>query len=511
MKSKKFLFATVAVLFAACGSDSKSNDTTPAPAGSPAPAPAPAPAPSKQVDDAAAEIPTAPETTVVKEAIARAKASGKKVVIKVSGAWCPPCQLLSQALDEAKDNAELKSTLARYEFVEVEERHFLNGTLSDFLPFQIQFYPSLVLHDPATGRYSLTLAESSVPDFRQQLEGFARDGSAIPAGYASIESAIANNDFAPLNPLYSLPIAFAVEYPRAEAEAALAKFIAYVKASKAQLVKLGMSAQDVDSVSVDSTDAFYRALLSNGKVSADETEKALADDLATARSDAGSGPYKVKSITFTAPLAQILISKGVAQAAKECSALAKRSETKFAPILDTVPADATAEDKKTIDGANAELVEAFKANVRSYEIVCTTLGARAKTLAPEAALKVVKSFSQADIDAKKVSAHDLARIAALGSDFNQAVQLETQYRDTYILGVTTSLEKSDKAIAAAQKELDAAKVGGDAQAINSAQIKLDGLKNSRRGKELTGLSIPKAIDALIAAYKAKAIHPALVK
>jgi thiol-disulfide isomerase/thioredoxin len=446
---------------------------------------------------------------LVAATLARVRESGKVALFKVSGAWCPPCQLLSKLIEQSSGSPETKAILDAYEIVEIEEQHLLDANLSSFLPFQVQFYPSLVVFHPASNTWSLLLVESDEVQLRERLGAFAADRSAIASGFASLDRALQFKDKKALDPLYSLPLAFALELDRASGEKQLERLVSWVKENSLALQALAVSADEISDFASSAQLDFTRALVSAGKMTRDELARVRKAELTAARADFG-GQSTLTGLLFTSPLTHVLRTQGLPAAAKACGEYVLDLEDRYAPVPGVLPRGATAEEARSLREDNEALAKAFLKATTDRVSTCILLSARAGLANAKGVKAYGDGFSdKAVFKEKTINAHKLARIHAAVGDFARAGSLERAYLNDYLAASEVSLKGYDERIARKEVALAKAKESGDASAILLAQLDLDTEKEWREGKALTKVSMPTAIELLIGAYARGVLHPSL--
>jgi thiol-disulfide isomerase/thioredoxin len=119
----------------------------------------------------------------VEAALSQSKVSGRPLLIKVTGAWCPPCfweKKLFEKLRSTNPGHALLSSWDKFDHLVLDEV-FYEKVASDFLSVRLNSYPSWVLFHPKTNQWlylrGTTLYESAQQDFAAQvLDQFAADG-----------------------------------------------------------------------------------------------------------------------------------------------------------------------------------------------------------------------------------------------------------------------------------------------------------------------------------------------
>ena len=112
---------------------------------------------------------------LVNEAIGRARAANKVVLIRATGAWCPPCVAWDIFLE--KHHEDLKESFARYETLALDEVFYDRNIASDHLPIDTIWFPSYFAFNPSTGQWAMIPIEADslagMASFKATLKAFA--------------------------------------------------------------------------------------------------------------------------------------------------------------------------------------------------------------------------------------------------------------------------------------------------------------------------------------------------
>lgn len=95
------------------------------------------------------------ERAAVEAAISQAEAEGKPVIIEPAAAWCGPCLQLETEIENRK--AEFEPLFAKFVYIKLEEMHFETFT-ADYMPFEVAWFPSFVIYNPATNKWTALAA-----------------------------------------------------------------------------------------------------------------------------------------------------------------------------------------------------------------------------------------------------------------------------------------------------------------------------------------------------------------
>lgn len=99
------------------------------------------------------------ERAAVEAAIVQAEAEGKPVIVEPAAAWCGPCLNLEKEIERRK--AEFEPLFAKFVYVKLEEMHF-ETNYSDFMPFEVAWFPSFMIYNPASNKW--TALAATTPD-----------------------------------------------------------------------------------------------------------------------------------------------------------------------------------------------------------------------------------------------------------------------------------------------------------------------------------------------------------
>ena len=114
---------------------------------------------------------------LVNEAIDRARVANKVVLIRATGAWCPPCVAWDLFLE--KNIGDFKSVLDRYEVLSLDEVFYERNIATDHTPVDTLWYPSYFAFNPNLDQWAIIPIE---PDNLTALASFKATLIAFAAG-----------------------------------------------------------------------------------------------------------------------------------------------------------------------------------------------------------------------------------------------------------------------------------------------------------------------------------------
>lgn len=385
----------------------------------------------------------APEVRLFQDAVARAKARGRPLLVHLTATWCPPCERytdLSKQGDETMRAGEFQEILAGFEVLTLEEM-LLSDYISEhsYLPFHVSGWPMFAAYDPKTDSWQeIFWSEANLGDLAHDLKGFLssfESGTTAANRQAAIDAKLAEGE--------TKWRAF-LEKASAGTVEGYEVWDAYDHIELMAEVRGVAPALDMANTLVGFADTnsaikenlygdfvFFKiaeAAVSKRGLSYAAIERDFPE-LAEKTRDSGI------FFLFHRSIEKLAAEQGSATAASVCRELDEFVTRRYPLVLDPVSADATEAERKTIeDGNRTREIEYRKQQLRR-EGFCSLLEARSQTGDREKLLAFLQNMEKLAQENAEIRMQDSAlfRLAAALGQFDLATRVAERSHSEEIL------------------------------------------------------------------------------
>ncbi len=263
---------------------------------------------------------------LVDAAIARSRASGKPLLLRMTGAWCSPCFALNEALAAGKER--LVPTLQRYEVLILDEVFFERSALNDFLPTEGVYFPIYFFYHPKNERWTSYSTGGQVEDtvglLQETLATFADEGSLTQLyakRYAEGKTIQIEFDTSIGKRTYYAAVSRALDLALTGTVAEVDAFLAELEADIAAMSAAGTPSTTIDIWSV--TGYVTPLLVATGKLTAEDARQRLSQAAAKANATPGSQYRAVYDAALRSEVHRVSLEKGLAAGAARCEEIAR--------------------------------------------------------------------------------------------------------------------------------------------------------------------------------------------
>ncbi len=333
------------------------------------------------------------DRAIVEAAVVQAEAAGKPVLIDMSGAWCGPCNALDKQLEAMK--AEMEPVLSQFVMVKLEEMHLEMIYGFDFLAFDIAWFPSFMIYNPATQRWT-ALGATTAPTLKQALLDYQANASLGDFYVDRLMNELRAGRPADAGAIIDAFIVASVEFDGPKYLATLKELVTFMDSNPALF-----------NAPVGELRAYlamaHSRLLERGVATVADVRAADSQAYAGLESDFGM----LQNVEFGIPIGRLIRTQGNVAAADQCAALnAKTAELVKGASLD--------------DQRSLQLVRDIQCLMLDIQVGRKT-GVEAR-----AYLATLNANEQ-----RAMTENLMKLFASTGTDFDLAIQFATVYKEMY--------------------------------------------------------------------------------
>jgi thiol-disulfide isomerase/thioredoxin len=430
-------------------------------------------------------------------AIEKAKSSGKLLIVDVTAAWCGPCQTFKKVLEEQK--AEIGDVLNQFDVVVLEEQYYQLGIMTEFIPYQAPFYPSILFFNPQSGQWSTATFDMTASEFSSMLQAFAKSNSLLNWHIESIKSGLGTEKESSFDPLDSLPQVLTLESEKIEdAVSKLEDILALLDAKEEWVLKV--SGSESLQVLKDGLRAnLQSSFLSSGKLTLESyltANKSKILDLG--KTDPVSAMWTVIYRVFLPTISSIYRGGGLGVAAEKCDSISQLVQKELNISELQIPAGASDDVKKKIESTNEIVARRAKRFEDTREGSCLLFKSFGKLVNEEQVLSFVGRFDvenppDGNINPPTELLVQLAASVGTDAGFAKAKELDAILIRKYDL-------RSENYLKSKEVDLVAAKASNNLEEVKS-------LEEAIQSMLITKNAMLKAHEILAKTFSQKLPHP----
>lgn len=398
-----------------------------------------------------------PEKRLVADAIERARANGRKVLVDISAWLCGPCQVAAHDFEE-NANSILDEINKNFEFVTVEISFLPLESMHDFLPVSAGPVPAFVFLDPDTGAMTQASGYDSTESLKAMMNHYLEKGPFVGEVAKQIEDHLRAGQQIP--PLYVSPVVNTLPWEKG-GPALLGFWKTLTEAQERSASVFSDPSYSIEFAMYD----VARYLVTLGT----RTLQALRSELPDVADYAG-----INLLSFE--VERIVRTSGYAAAAAACPKLEAELPNWFPLKLKVPPPDASAAEVEKINRDNEYRSQGRKNNLAHNILTCALLKALSGTLTEsEAESAVAQAMAQGNPEDPP---YELASkvLAYSGANPSKAIQYIQATTDRERKSRNESLQLKRELLAEALQGSDPAAIAKAEYSVKAGKFALEALE-----------------------------------